>query len=63
MKPESLIRPDIIVHQVAYIVEEMMITVSGGEEFSRHLWEDMPVLRDHVERIFIAETGKLDIHA
>jgi hypothetical protein len=59
LRPESVIRTDHIVAQVTYVLQDQLKWVYAEEEFAPHLWADIPLLREHVERIFVSETGTL----
>ncbi len=59
LRAESVIRTDHIVAQVTYVLHDQLKWVYAEEEFAPHLWADIPLLRDHVERIFVSETGML----
>ncbi|CAK9785552.1 AAA-domain-containing protein [Cutaneotrichosporon oleaginosum] len=53
--PHAVITRNHFVTQVSYILQDRLKWVHGDEEFAPHLWEDVPMLRDNVERIFISE--------
>ncbi|BEJ12471.1 hypothetical protein CspHIS471_0209310 [Cutaneotrichosporon sp. HIS471] len=56
LQPDSIIRPELIIAQVTYLLQSQLKWVYAGEEFRSDLWEQSPVLLDNVERIFVSET-------